>query len=139
MEPSAFFESTVSLFEILGVAAMLAGFAIAVAVTLVDLVRHRDPRRLLGAFRRTFGGGILLGLEVLVAADLVKTVTSGLALDDVLALSLIVVIRTVLSFTLQVEIDGDLPWRRAVTRSGAALIAESVRDTASAPQHHPGG
>jgi uncharacterized membrane protein len=71
--------------------------------------------------RQAFGGTLLLGLEVLVAADLVRTVAVAPTLDNVLVLGLIVVIRTVLSFSLETEIEGVAPWRRALM-GGAGTI-----------------
>lgn len=68
-----------------------------------------------------FGGTLLLGLEVLVAADLVRTVAVAPTLDNVLVLGLIVVIRTFLSFFLETEIEGVAPWRRVLI-SGAGTI-----------------
>jgi uncharacterized membrane protein len=58
------------------------------------------------------GHRILLGLEFLVAADIIRTVAVEPSLENVLVLGLIVLIRTFLSFSLEVEIDGTLPWRR---------------------------
>jgi uncharacterized membrane protein len=63
--------------------------------------------------RQSFGGTLLLGVEVLVAADLVRTVAVAPTLENVLVLGLIVVIRTFLSFSLETEIEGVVPWRRA--------------------------
>ena len=71
--------------------------------------------------RQAFGGTLLLGLEVLVAADLVRTVAVSPTLDNVLVLGLIVAIRTFLSFSLETEIEGVAPWRRALI-SGAGTI-----------------
>jgi uncharacterized membrane protein len=59
------------------------------------------------------GRTILLSLEILVAADLIRTVAVDPSLENVGSLALIVLIRTVLSFSLDVEIEGKLPWRRA--------------------------
>ena len=59
--------------------------------------------------RQAFGGALLLGLEVLVAADLVRTVVVAPTLDNVFVLGLIVVIRTFLSFSLETEIEGVAP------------------------------
>ncbi|HEX9528627.1 MAG TPA: DUF1622 domain-containing protein [Streptosporangiaceae bacterium] len=56
---------------------------------------------------------MLLGLEILVAADLIRTVAVAPTLDNVLVLGMIVLIRTFLSFSLEIEIHGVLPWRRA--------------------------
>ncbi len=62
--------------------------------------------------RQAFGGNLLLGLEVLAAADLIRSVAVAPTLDNVLVLGPIVVIRTFLSFSLPTEIDGVVPWRR---------------------------
>ena len=72
--------------------------------------------------RQAFGGTLLLGLEVLVAADLVRTVAVAPTLDNVLVLGLIVVIRTFLSFSLETEIEGVAPWRRGRKSSAALAI-----------------
>jgi len=64
------------------------------------------------ALRATFGAVLLLSLEFLVAADLIRTVAVSPTMANVLVLAIIVAIRTFLSFSLQVEIDGTLPWRR---------------------------
>jgi uncharacterized membrane protein len=69
-----------------------------------------DPYRRL---RQDIGRGILLGLEFLVAADIIRTVAVEPTLDGVLVLGLIVLIRTFLSMALQVELEGRLPWRPA--------------------------
>jgi uncharacterized membrane protein len=81
-----------------------------------------DAYRLL---RSSFGGVLLLGLEILVAADLIKTVAVATTLENVVVLGIIVLIRTFLSFSLEVEIEGTLPWRRGAA-SGAALVARAV-------------
>ena len=62
-------------------------------------------------FRRDFGKAILLGLEFLVAADFVGTVAIGPTLQDLSVLGLLVLIRTFLSFSLEVEITGRWPWQ----------------------------
>src|SRR4051794_5487961 len=62
-------------------------------------------------YRRYFGHAILLGLEFLVAADIIRTVSHTPSISDVLALGGIVLIRTFLSISLQVEIDGRWPWQ----------------------------
>lgn len=60
--------------------------------------------------RRQLGRGILLGLELLVAGDIIRTITVDPSLESAAVLGLIVLIRTFLSFTLEVEIDGRWPW-----------------------------
>jgi len=63
--------------------------------------------------RRDFGRPLLLGLEVLVAGDIIATVTVDRSLESVVTLGILVLVRVTLSFSLDVEIDGILPWRRA--------------------------
>jgi uncharacterized membrane protein len=62
--------------------------------------------------RRNLGRCILLGLEVLIVADIVRTIIVDPTLDSVAVLGIIVVIRILLSFSLEAEIDGVWPWRR---------------------------
>jgi len=76
--------------------------------------------------RQAFGGTLLLGLEVLVAADLIRTVAVAPTLNNVLVLGLIVLIRTFLSFSLEIEINGVVPWRRALA-SGAGTVRQATR------------
>ncbi|MGZ4480144.1 MAG: DUF1622 domain-containing protein, partial [Nocardioidaceae bacterium] len=80
-----------------------------------DLVQDRgvDVYRRLRSF---VGRSILLGLEILVAADLIKTIAVTTTLESVAVLGLIVLIRTFLSFSLEVEIEGTVPWRRTSRR-----------------------
>lgn len=89
--------------------------------------RSRSGAKVYLVARQAFGGTLLLGLEVLVAADLVRTVAVAPTLDNVLVLGLIVVIRTFLSFSLETEIEGVAPWRRAMT-SGAGTIRRATAD-----------
>ncbi|WP_454137808.1 DUF1622 domain-containing protein [Microbacterium paulum] len=75
---------------------------------------------------------MLLGLEILVAADLIRTITSKPSIEDALILGLIVLIRSVLSMSIQIEIEGVLPWRKALLTSGAQVLGDAVaRDRAA--------
>lgn len=112
-------------FEVIGVAVLVVGLVWAAAVA-IRLWRAGDGRRAYQTVRELFGGALLLGLEVLVAADLIRTVAVSPTLESVAVLGLIVLIRTFLSFSLQVEIDGVPPWRRALT-SGATVMARATR------------
>ena len=114
MTKVAFFETVTSIFEIVGVAAMVLGFVGAIVLGIRSLFVTRDGRVAFKTLRDSIGLVILLGLEILVAADLVRTVTSTPSLTDAIVLAIIVLIRTVLSFSLQIEIEGVAPWRRAL-------------------------
>ena len=63
-------------------------------------------------YRRDMGQGILLGLEVLVAADIISTVTISPTLESVFVLAIIVLVRTFLSFSISLEVDGRFPWQK---------------------------
>lgn len=136
MTGHAFFETIALAFEVVGVSAMVVGFVVAIVIALRAWMRSKSGATAFRTLRESFGGVILLGLEVLVAADLVKTVTSTPSLTDALVLALIVLIRTVLSFSLQVEIDGVAPWRRALV-TGPEVLAQAARRTGS-PASTPG-
>jgi uncharacterized membrane protein len=114
-------------FELLGAATLVVGALWSVVLAAAAARRSRSPARAYLVARQAFGGTLLLGLEVLVAADLVRTVAVAPTLDNVLVLALIVVIRTFLSFSLETEIEGVAPWRRALT-SGAWTIHRASAD-----------
>ncbi|MEN0083764.1 MAG: DUF1622 domain-containing protein [Leifsonia sp.] len=133
MDAHAFFEATGIAFEFAGVAAMAVGFVVAVVLALVAWRRQRSGVAAFRTLRESFGGVILLGLEILVAADLVKTVTSTPSLTDALVLGIIVLIRTILSFSLQIEIDGVAPWRRALLATGPSVVAHAARSAMRTP------
>jgi len=111
-------------FEQVGLAIDAAGVLVVVAGIVVAVGRLLfRPAPILGPyrqFRQDLGRGILLGLEFLVAADIIRTVAVTPTLESVLVLGLIVVIRTFLSLALQMEVDGRLPWQRAKPEDGAA-------------------
>ncbi len=100
-------------FEALGAAVLVIGIVWAFVLAVVAWRRSGQPSKGYLALRTAIGGTLLLGLEVLVAADLVRTVAVAPTLDNVLVLGLIVLIRTVLSFSLETEIEGVVPWKRA--------------------------
>src|SRR5690349_18522279 len=109
---------------------MVLGFLFAFVVAIRSWKRTGDASRAFKTLRNTLGGAILLGLELLVAADIVKTVTSTPSLTDAAVLGMIVLIRTVLSISIEIEVDGVAPWRRAMT-SGAQVMARSTKDATS--------
>ena len=97
--------------EVMGVAVMVIGAIGATVAFLVAVWRQHAFRPMYQAYRRGLGRSILLGLEFLVAADIIKTVAISPTLENVAVLGLIVLIRIALSFSLEVEIDGHWPWQ----------------------------
>ena len=98
-------------FEVVGIAVLVIGFLTGLFLALRDLLRG-ERSGVYRMIRKYFGQSILLGLEVLVAADLIRTVAVDPTLRNVEVLGLIVLIRTFLSFSLEIEIEGIVPWRR---------------------------
>jgi len=130
-------ETVAQVFEAIGAIILLGGLLLSLGLAGRVLRRSGDGATAYRVLRQSFGGVILLGLEVLVAADLVRTVAVEPTWDNVVVLGVIVLIRTVLSFSLEVEIEGVAPWRRAAT-SGAAHIGRAVgtaADRAAPPAH----
>ena len=109
--------------EIVGILVLVLGLAVALVRAGLALVGGQGGEAGYRIVRTVFGRSILLGLEFLVAADIIRTVAVQPSLQNVAVLGLIVFIRTFLSFSLEVEIDGRWPWRRAV-----------LGQTASSPQ-----
>jgi uncharacterized membrane protein len=99
-------------FEVIGVLIIAGGFFVALARAF-PLMRQRRYPDAYEVIRATFGRSVLLGLEVLVAADIIRTVAVEPTLDNLYVLGLLVLIRTFLSWSLDVELDGRWPWRRA--------------------------
>ncbi|WP_353509291.1 DUF1622 domain-containing protein [Intrasporangium sp.] len=93
-----------------GVAAMVVGALLAAVRALMGAARHQPG--IYRQFRQQLGRSILLGLELLVAADIIRTVAVTPTLENVLVLALIVAIRTFLSFSLELEITGRWPWQK---------------------------
>jgi uncharacterized membrane protein len=93
-----------------GVVVIVTGAAIAFVITAVRLSRHESE--LYRRFRQQLGQAILLGLELLVAGDIVRTVGASPSLTSVAVLAAIVLIRTFLSFSLELETTGRWPWQR---------------------------
>jgi uncharacterized membrane protein len=121
-------------FELIGTVVLFVGLFVSAGLAIRSLRRTGDGRVAYQVLRQSFGGVILLGLEILVAADLVRTVAVAPTLENVAILAVIVLIRTVLSFSLETEIEGVAPWRRAAV-SGASHVlraAEASGDSAEA-------
>src|SRR5215470_17277799 len=117
-------------FEGLGVFVLAVGTLWSFLLAAIAWRRSGHARQAYTLLRQALGGTLLLGLEILVAADLVRTIAVAPTLTNVLTLGLIVLIRTFLSFSLETEISGTPPWRRAPP-SGAAAIGQA---SASVPK-----
>jgi uncharacterized membrane protein len=127
------FQTIAFVFQLAGAGAMVVGILVSIAVACVAWHRTGSGARAFTVLRETIGSVILLGLEILVAADLIRTVTSDPSISDTLILALIVLIRTGLSFSLQIEIDGVAPWRRALVTGPQQLVTAVRAGIAQSP------
>ena len=104
-------DTVVMAFEIAGVAVLAVGSAFAL-VTGAALIARGERDGAYASVRRNVGRSILLGLEILIIADIVKTITIDSTIESAVILGIIVLVRTFLSFSIEIELDGVPPWRR---------------------------
>ena len=107
-----FAEWAAALLEALGIGIIILFGAYALIAGATDTLRRRDTDRAYHVLRERLGRGILLGLEFLVAADIIHTVAVELTFRTVGVLAVVVAIRTFLSFTLELELSGKWPWQK---------------------------
>ena len=100
--------------EAIGVLTIFLGSVYVIAKFLIKL-RSNNPVTY-KELRQAVGKAILLGLEILIAADIMATVVTEPSLKSVSILGLIVIIRTFLSLSLQVELEGKFPWQKYGSR-----------------------
>ncbi len=110
------FEETMELavraFEIVGVAVLAVGSILA-ALRAAGSLRNGVREGVYELARRDVGKAILLGLEILIIADIIQTITIDPTLESAATLALIVLVRTFLSFSLEIELYGAVPWRKS--------------------------
>lgn len=111
-------------FEGLGALVLVVGAVWSLVIGGVAWHRSGDARKAYDRVRQALGGSLLLGLEILVAADLVRTIAVAPTVDNVLILGLIVLIRTFLSFSLEIEMTGAVPWRRKSASASGSVQQE---------------
>ncbi len=99
--------------DVAGVVAIVTGTLVASLLALRELLGRRGgDRDTYESYRQRLGRSILLGLELLVAADIIKTVAITPTFESVGVLALIVLVRTFLSWSLELEITGRWPWQK---------------------------
>ena len=109
-----------------GVVAIVIGALLATVLAAQRVLARRGDAY--GKFRRFLGRSILLGLELLVAADIIRTVAITPTIESVALLAMIVLIRTFLSWSLELEITGRWPWQK-----GEREPVESTAEAAATP------
>ena len=125
----AFVDQLAKLLELGGVGIIISSVLIATVLFVLGGLRGGRWREAYEGYRSNLGRGILLGLELLVGADIISTITAPLTPQSVGLLAGIVAIRTFLSFSLETEIEGCWPWQRA-QRDSARPLNPSVEVSA---------
>jgi uncharacterized membrane protein len=105
-------EAAVRVVEVVGAAIMVFGGLAALVAGIPRLLRPETRPTAYQGMRRNLGRAILLGLEVLIVADIIRTIVVEPTVESVLVLGAIVIIRVLLSFSLEVEMDGVWPWAK---------------------------
>ncbi|MGQ9427546.1 DUF1622 domain-containing protein [Gilvimarinus sp. F26214L] len=107
-----FAEATAATIELLGILVILGATLYSLAFAGTCLIRKAERDRLYHQVRQRLGSGILLGLEFLVAADIIHTVAVDVSASSVGLLAAVLLIRTFLSFSLELELTGRWPWQK---------------------------
>jgi uncharacterized membrane protein len=118
-------DQAVRAFESAGVLILIVGSVFALIRYLFELARHTPTITAFQDLRANLGRGILLGLEILVVADIIRTIVVSPTLESAATLGLIVLVRILLSFAIDIEVDGVAPWRK--------LEVEERRDPVDPP------
>ncbi len=113
MEFKSTVEAVGTVVDVAGVVAIVVGALIATAVFGYRVLQRAELHSAYRSYRHGLGRAILLGLELLVAADIIRTVAIAPTFTSLGVLGLIVLVRTFLSFSLEVELEGRWPWQRS--------------------------
>ena len=101
--------------EVIGVLTIFLGAVYSLIIFIASIIKKEEGTYI--KLRQTLGKSILIGLEILIAADIIATVVTDPTLLSVSVLGLIVLIRTFLSMSLQVELEGKFPWQNSKIKS----------------------
>jgi uncharacterized membrane protein len=108
--------SVVELIEVLAVAVIAMGVVFALVAATQQWFRSSSDEAF-SEFKRYMARGLLVGLDLLIAADVIKTVTLEATLENAMVLAILVLIRTFLSWTLVLEVEGQWPWQTSLTNN----------------------
>lgn len=98
--------------DAIGIFIILGGVVLSTIAAVTSLFKSRSVHQLYRAYRHNLARSILLGLELLVAGDIIRSVAGDLSFDTVIVLAIIVAIRSLISIEFEMEIEGRWPWKR---------------------------
>jgi len=113
LDITVWIETVGVLVDIVGVSVILVGVALGFLELLFGFVKHLQISNRYDLLRIRIGKALLLGLEILVASDVIRTVALQPTLQNLLILGVLIVIRTVLSWTLFIDVENRWPWQKA--------------------------
>jgi uncharacterized membrane protein len=114
--------------EILAVCVIAVGVLYAVATFVIARYGSQQVRGYDRKFRARLGNSLLIGLEILVAADIIRTVALEPTIENVAILGILVLVRTFLSWSLVVEIEGRWPWQAAAAEEAKLSTSGEAGD-----------
>jgi uncharacterized membrane protein len=114
-----FAQTAGKLLDAAGVIVILGGVVLATIAILVTMLQRKGVHHVYRTYRQNLARSILIGLEFLVAGDIIRSVAGNLSIDSVIILAVIVVIRSLLGIEFEMEIEGRWPWQHA-TKSKVA-------------------
>jgi len=107
-----FAQTTGKLLDAAGVVVILAGAILSTLALIIAVAKRKSVHELYKSYRHNLARSILVGLEFLVAGDIIRSVAGNLSIDSVIILAVIVVIRSLLGVEFEMEIEGRWPWQR---------------------------
>lgn len=109
----AFIQIAGRFLDLAGVLVILIGFTLATVGLIVTAIQRKGTHGVYKSYRNNLARSILIGLEFLVAGDIIRSVAGDLTFNSVLILGIIVIIRSFLGMEFEMEIEGRWPWQRA--------------------------
>lgn len=110
---ASFAQTVGKLLDAAGVIVILSGVLLSTLAIIISVFKRHTIHDLYLTYRHNLARSILIGLEFLVAGDIIRSVAGNLDLDSVIILAIIVVIRSLLGMEFEMEIEGRWPWQRA--------------------------
>lgn len=114
---ASFAQTAGKLLDGVGVIVILAGVLFSTFAVIIAAVKRKSAHDLYRMYRHNLARSILIGLEFLVAGDIIRSVAGNLSMDSVIILAVIVVIRSLLGVEFEMEIEGRWPWQRSKDKS----------------------
>lgn len=108
-----FAQNAGTLLDFLGVLVILGGILIASLIAFIRIFSHTGLHSLYQSYRHNLARSILVGLEFLVAGDIIRSVAGDLNFDSVVILAIIVLVRSLIGVQFEMEIEGRWPWQKA--------------------------